>query len=206
MTHNLRWLVWLAALIILANQAMEWEGELKQLQPEMKRLTELRSRERSSITSVNWSQQEQQALEAQLQWLERLPSITQTGTFRAQAMESLGDLCERLKAGCRVSAQGETVSPSGQDAQFPGLIYANVRVSVPLQYPHLDTLLGQIEQGPILRKIEKLAVRSGTIELQVRTYGLNSSNWQTTYDAAQRDLRRLTQTAAEPSNPKESSQ
>lgn len=206
MTHNLRWLVWLAALIILANQAMEWEGELKQLQPEMKRLTELRLRERSSITSVNWAQQEQQALEAQLQWLERLPSITQTGTFRAQAMESLGDLCERLKAGCRVSAQGETVSPSGQDAQFPGLIYANVRVSVPLQYPHLDTLLGQIEQGPILRKIEKLAVRSGTIELQVRTYGLNSSNWQTTYDAAQRDLRRLTQTAAEPSNPKESSQ
>lgn len=206
MTHNLRWLVWLAALIILANQAMEWEGELKQLQPEMKRLTELRLRERSSITSVNWAQQEQQALEAQLQWLERLPSITQTGTFRAQAMESLGDLCERLKAGCRVSAQGETVSPSGQDAQFPGLIYANVRVSVPLQYPHLDALLGQIEQGPILRKIEKLAVRSGTIELQVRTYGLNSSNWQTTYDAAQRDLRRLTQTAAEPSNPKESSQ
>lgn len=195
MTHNLRWLIWIAALIILFNQIVELDDELNQLKPEMKRIIELRSREHSVITSVNWFHQERQALESQLQLLERLPAVTQTGTFRAQAMESLGELCDHLKASCRVSPQGETVSPSDQSKQLPGLIYANVRISIPLEYPYLDILIKEIEKGPITRKIEKLTVRSGSTEIFVRTYGLNSVTWQTTHETAQRNLRQLTQTA-----------
>ncbi|WP_027014055.1 hypothetical protein [Comamonas composti] len=196
MSNNLRWLIWLAALVAFSSPILEWDDELTRMRPEIERMKHLRTREHNAITAVDWAQQKQLAAKAQLTWLERLPPVTQSGGFRAEAMESLGELCNKLKAGCRVSAQGETVitnainTPGARNApaQLTGLIYSNVRVTVPLAFPDLDLLIEQIEHGPVLRNIEKFIVRSGNADIHVRTYGLEAAAWQRLQAAAQQDI------------------
>lgn len=201
MSPSLRWLIWLAVLIAGWSVVLDWQDELAKLQPERERLERLRQREQSAITAVNWERLSQDAAKAQLAWLERLPQVVQTGVFRAEAMEGMADLCNRLDAPCQVSAMGETASsrtpspgsasPAGGSAsegaagEVPGLISTSVRVSTGLG-EKLVPLLREIENGPVLRRVERFTVRSGRADFVVKTYGLDHQSAAALSAAAQR--------------------
>ena len=201
MSPSLRWLVWLAVLIAGWSVVLDWQDELAKLQPERERLERLRQREQSAISAVNWSRLSQEAAQAQLAWLERLPPVVQTGVFRAEAMEGMADLCTRLDAPCQVSAMGETASSrapvsggasqgrgsasEGAPDELPGLVSTSVRVTTGLG-DKLAPLLREIENGPVLRRVERFTVRSGRADFGVKTYGLDHQSADALMAAAQR--------------------
>lgn len=198
MSPSLRWLVWLALLIGGWSVTLDWQDELEKLRPERERLERLREREQSAILAVNWARLSREAGQAQLAWLDRLPEVTQTGVFRAEAMESMSDLCQRLQAPCQVAAMGETAAPRAQPAgsaanggrlaeagQLAGLVTTSVRITTALG-DTLMPLLREIENGPVLRQVEKFTVRSGRADFIVKTYGLDQQAAQATRSAAQR--------------------
>ena len=207
MTASMRNLLWIAALIGFWSVALDWRDASEKLRPERERLEQLKSREQSAMTSVNWQRVAEEALMAQIAWLDRLPEVTRPGVFRAEAMESLADLCQQVEAPCQVAAMGETAtatsgstSPSQptpairgggglntpQDAKdVPGLVTTSVKISTNLG-PRLMPLLTALEEGSALRRVDRLTVRSGRAEILVKVYGIDAGVSQALRQAAQR--------------------
>lgn len=198
MNSSLRWLIWLALLIGGWSITLDWQDELEKLRPERERLERLRQREENAISAIDWEQLSHQAAKAQLAWLNRLPEVSQMGVFRAEAMETMADLCKRLEAPCQVAAMGETSSsrvPPPGNASRPGspatptepqgLVSTSVRVTTGLG-DKLMPLLQEIENGPVLRKVEKFTVRSGRADFVVKTFGLDQQSATATRSAAER--------------------
>ena len=207
MTASMRNLLWIAALIGFWSVALDWRDASEKLRPERERLEQLKSREQSAMTSVNWHRVAEEALIAQIAWLDRLPEVTRPGVFRAEAMESLADLCQQVEAPCQVAAMGETATASTgntsptqppptirsggglntpQDTKdLPGLITTSVKISTNLG-PRLMQLLTVLEEGSTLRRIERFTVRSGRAEILVKVYGIDAGVSQALRQAAQR--------------------
>ena len=198
MNSSLRWLIWLALLIGGWSVTLDWQDELEKIRPERERLERLRQREETAISAIDWAQLSNEAGKAQLAWLNRLPEVSQMGVFRAEAMEAMADLCKRLDAPCQVAAMGETSSSriqtsgtatrSGSPAtptEPQGLVSTSVRVTTGLG-DKLMPLLQEIENGPVLRKVEKFTVRSGRADFVVKTFGLDQQSATATRSAAER--------------------
>lgn len=192
MNPTMRNLLWLVLLIVGWTIAMDWHDELGTLRPEYQRQQRLRTREQQATQATDWNQVAQQAATAQLAWLHRLPEVHQTGIFRAQAMENMADLCNHLDNPCQVSALGESATqrstaantPGSSTADLTGLFSTSVRVSAPLN-KKLMNLLQEIENGPVLRKIERFTARGGNAEIIVKTFGLELSSAQGLQKSAQ---------------------
>ena len=182
MTTNLRLLIWAAVLIGWGTLLLDWRDEVAKLRPERVRLEQLRSKEQSALWNVDWKSALVDAKQAQSQWLSRLPVVEQTGVFRAQALESISDICKQLSLACQVGALGESVVaattlPSGVKGNatgLPGLISTGVRVSVPLQDKNLELFIKTLENDVVLRRIDKATARSARITFDVQVYGLNA--------------------------------
>lgn len=197
MSSSLRWLIWLALLIGGWSVTLDWQDELEKLRPERERLERLRQREESAVSAIDWDRLSREAGKAQLAWLNRLPEVSQMGVFRAEAMETMADLCKRLEAPCQVAAMGETSSSrvlpggntrSGNPAiptEPQGLVSTSVRVTSGLG-DKLMPLLQEIENGPVLRKVEKFTVRSGRADFVVTTFGLDQASATAARNAAER--------------------
>lgn len=198
----MRNLIWIAILIGVWSMALDWREESEKLRPERERLERLKSREQNAIASIDWKKVSQDALTAQAAWLDRLPAITHPGVFRAEAMENLADLCKQVQAQCQVAAMGETAAVTGvsggalagqatafgappANRQFnlspssaaptgiPGLVTTSVKISTNLG-SQLMPLLIALEEGPVLRKIDRFTARSGKAEIVVKVYGMDS--------------------------------
>lgn len=198
MNSSLRWLIWLALLIGGWSVTLDWQDELEKIRPERERLERLRQREETAISAIDWAQLSNEAGKAQLAWLNRLPEVSQMGVFRAEAMEAMADLCKRLDAPCQVAAMGETSSSRNQTSgsatrsgsratptEPQGLVSTSVRVTTGLG-DKLMPLLQEIENGPVLRKVEKFTVRSGRADFVVKTFGLDQQSATATRSAAER--------------------
>lgn len=181
MTNNLKWLIWCAFLILAFNQVLEWNDSLDKLQTEAKRAQKFRDNEYSKLKNVNWQKIENDAKKAQLAWLERLPSVEQTGLFRARAMESLKEICEFYKATCKISAQGEVFGGNfnndknvleNNKIKIPGIFYSNFRISIPINFENTDYFIKNIENDKELRIIERFTVRGPIIDIYIRSYGI----------------------------------
>lgn len=190
MTPMLRRLIWAAALVGALSLVLGWSDEIEALRPERARVEQLRLREENAMRGLDWLALAKQSHEAQLAWLERLPEVGHLGVYRAEAMESMADLCKKLDAACRVAAMGESVevpalAASGaqglgaqkgrQGGPLVGLVSSSVRVSVGLPGNKLLPLLREIENGPVLRRVEKLTVRSGRADFVVKSYGMDGA-------------------------------
>lgn len=173
MTSNLRNLLWAAALLCWLVLLLDWRDEVIKLRPERVRLEQLRAKEQSALWNVNWKDELQNANLAKKLWLERIPVVEQTGVFRAQALESIGDLCKQIQAACQVGALGENLVAPGKTASqgIAGLVTTGVRVTVPLQDSKLELLLNVLENDTVLRRIDKLSTRAGRLTLDVQTFG-----------------------------------
>ena len=66
MTASMRNLLWIAALIGFWSVALDWRDASEKLRPERERLEQLKSREQSAMTSVNWQRVAEEALMAQI--------------------------------------------------------------------------------------------------------------------------------------------
>ena len=182
MTTNLRLLIWAAVLVGWGTLLLDWRDEVVKLRPERVRLEQMRSKEQSALWNVDWKSALSDAKQAQSQWLSRLPMIEQTGVFRAQALESISDICKQLSMACQVAALGEssvatTPAPAGSKtapAGLSGLIATGVRVSVPLQDKNLELFMKTLENDVVLRRIDKAIARSARMTLDVQVYGLST--------------------------------
>ena len=185
MTTNLRLLIWAALLVVWGTLLLDWRDEVVKLRPERIRLEQLRSKEQSALWNVDWKSALSDAKQAQSQWLSRLPVIEQTGVFRAQALESISDICKQLSMACQVAALGESAvsasvaqtTPTGSKtapAGLSGLIATGVRVSVPLQDKNLELFMKTLENDVVLRRIDKAIARSARMTLDVQVYGLST--------------------------------
>jgi len=205
--------VWLAALIGLWSATLDWEQEIARLRPEKQRLEQIRQREGSALQSVNWTEQELIARQAQVSWLDRLPEVTQVGIFRAEAMETMSDLCQRLAANCQITSMGETLVRSAGPAatsgtvagradtsagEIKGLLSTTVRISVGLAGNKLMPLMREIEEGKVLRKIERFTVRSGRAELVVKIFGMEGEAARAERAAALRRIEQIKQNQPAP--------
>lgn len=173
MTPNLRNLLWAAALLGWLVLLLDWRDEVIKLRPERVRLEQLRAKEQSALWNVNWKEELQNANIAKKLWLARIPVVEQTGVFRAQALESIGDLCKQIQAACQVGALGENLVPPGKTASqgITGLVSTGVRVTVPLQDSKLELLLSVLESDTVLRRIDKFSTRAGRITLDIQVFG-----------------------------------
>lgn len=198
MKPSLRWLIWLALLVGGWSVTLDWQDELNKLRPERERIERSRQREKHAASAIDWESLSRQAGEAQLAWLNRLPAVSQMGVFRAEAMEAMADLCKRQEAACQVAAMGETSTSrvqapgnnpqagSPSDAKEPqGMVSTSVRVTASLDNK-LMPLLRAVEEGPVLREVEKFTVRSGRADFIVKTFGLDSRTATVLKAAAER--------------------
>ncbi len=176
MTAPLRLLVWAALLVGWLVLLLDWHDEVVKLRPERVRLEQLRAKEQSALWNVDWPAAFRDAKQAQAQWLSRLPSIEQTGIFRAQALESISDLCRQLEVACQISALGENVSaPSkANSAGLSGLISTGVRVGLPSAESKLELLIKALESDTQLRRIEKISTSAGKMTMDVQIFGLDT--------------------------------
>lgn len=182
MTTNLRLLIWAAVLIGWGTLLLDWRDEVVKLRPERVRLEQLRSKEQSALWNVDWKSALADAKQAQSQWLLRLPVVEQTGVFRAQALESISDICKQLSLACQVGALGEsavaaaapTAGVKANTTGLSGLISTGVRVSVPLQDKNLELFIKTLENDVVLRRIDKAIARSARITFDVQVYGLSA--------------------------------
>lgn len=213
MSLVMRRLIWLALLVGGWSVILDWQDEISKLLPERERLERLRSREQTALSAIDWKRASQEGGQARLEWLNRLPEVSQPGVFRAEAMETMADLCKRLDAPCQIAAMGETATPRPQTADRPGaggtpmgkdassasveiqgLISTSVRVST-MPGKHLIALLQEIEDGAILRKIDRFTVRGGSAEIIVKTYGMDQQQATALKSAALRQAEGLTDPA-----------
>ena len=177
MTSSFRLLLWAAVLVGWSVLVLDWRDDVIRLRPERVRVEQLRVREQSALLNVDWQERFKDAKAAQIEWLARLPQVNQIGVFRAQALERVADLCKQVDAQCQVSALGETITTPGKN-NFDGLsgvVAAGTRVVVPLQGRQLEFLLSLLENDVVLRRIDKVVVRSGRATLDVQNYGLLAS-------------------------------
>lgn len=172
MNSSLRWLIWLAVLIggwsSRSTGKMNWKNFVR-----ARAAGVCASAEENAISAIDWQQLSLEAGKAQLAWLNRLPEVSQMGVFRAEAMETMADLYQT--AGRLLSSGGNgrnIVQPDSAPRQCttpgspltatepPGLVTTSVRVTTGLG-DKLMPLLQEIENGSVLRKVEKFTVRSG---------------------------------------------
>jgi hypothetical protein len=95
--------------------------------------------------------------------------------------------------------QGASLESSGNNATTPsiaGLVSATTRVSVDINSPNLRALINEIENGQTIRKIDKLTVRSGRLELTVLTYGIFEDELKKLTTVAQSATKAATKPAA----------
>jgi len=153
---------------------LDWRDDVIRLQPERARVEQLRAREQSALLNVNWQERFKDAKAAQSEWLDRFPRVVQIGVFRAQALEGISDLCKLVEAQCQVSSLGENVSTPGKGNPdgLSGVVAAGTRVVVPLQGKQFELLLSALESDTVLRRVDKVVVRSGSATLDVQSYGL----------------------------------
>ena len=174
MTPAFRLLLWAAVLVGWSVLVLDWRDDVIRLQPERARVEQLRVREQSALLNVNWQERFKDAKAAQSQWLDRFPRVVQIGVFRAQALEGISDLCKQVEAQCQVSSLGENVSTPGKGNPdgLSGVVAAGIRVVVPLQGKQFELLLSALESDTVLRRVDKVVVRSGRATLDVQSYGL----------------------------------
>ena len=174
MTPAFRLLLWAAVLVGWSVLVLDWRDDVIRLQPERARVEQLRAREQSALLNVNWPERFKDAKAAQEQWLDRFPRVAQIGVFRAQALEGISDLCKQVEAQCQVSSLGENVTTPGKGNPdgLSGVVAAGVRVVVPLQGKQFELLLSALESDAVLRRVDKVVVRSGRATLDVQSYGL----------------------------------
>lgn len=177
MTPSFRLLLWAAALVGWSVLVLDWRDDVIRLQPERARVEQLRAREQTALLNVNWQERVKEAKFAQGQWLDRFPRVVQIGVFRAQALEGISDLCKLIETQCQVSSLGENVSTSGKGNPdgLSGVVAAGTRVVVPLQGKQFELLLSALESDTVLRRVDKVVVRSGRATLDVQSYGLLTS-------------------------------
>jgi hypothetical protein len=176
MTTPLRLLVWSALLVGWLVLLLDWRDEVVKLRPERTRLEQLRAKEQSALWSVDWQAALREAKQTQTQWLARLPSVEQTGVFRAQSLEGISDLCRQLEAPCQISALGENVStPSkANSAALSGVITTGVRVGLPTQDSKLELLINALENDSQLRRIDKITTSGGRVTMDVQIFGIDT--------------------------------
>lgn len=177
MTVSFRMLLWSAVLVGWSVLVLDWRDEVLKLRPERASFEQLRLKEQSALANVDWQGRLQDAKIAQSKWLDRLPKVEQTGVFRAQALETIADLCKQIDAGCQVAALGENATApakAGADG-LSGLISTGVRVSLPIQGKQLELLMTALENDTVLRRIEKVTVRSVRATLDVQTFGMGAT-------------------------------
>lgn len=174
MTPAFRMLLWAAVLVGWSVLVLDWRDDVIRLQPERARVEQLRAREQSALLNVNWQERFKDAKAAQGEWLDRFPRVSQIGVFRAQALEGISDLCKQVEAQCQVSSLGENVSTPGKGNPdgLSGVVAAGIRVVVPLQGKQFELLLSALESDTVLRRVDKVVVRSGRATLDVQSYGL----------------------------------
>jgi hypothetical protein len=172
----LRLLVWAALLVGWLVLLLDWHDEVVKLRPERGRLEQLKAKEQSALWKVDWPAALRDAKQAQAQWLSRLPSVEQTGIFRAQALENISDLCRQIEVACQISALGENVSsPSkGNSTGLSGLISTGVRVSLPSADSKLELLINTLENDTQLRRIDKISTSTGRMTMDVQIFGLDT--------------------------------
>lgn len=177
MTPSFRLLLWAAVLVGWSVLVLDWRDDVTRLQPERARVEQLRVREQSALLNVDWQERFKDAKAAQIEWLARFPRVTQIGVFRAQALESVADLCKQVEAQCQVSALGENITTPGKGSpdSLSGVVAAGTRVVVPVQGKQLEFVLSALENDAVLRRVDKVVVRSGRATLDVQNYGLLAS-------------------------------
>lgn len=174
MTPVFRLLLWAAVLVGWSVLVLDWRDDVIRLQPERARVEQLRAREQSALLNVNWQERLKDAKAAKSEWLDRFLRVVQIGVFRAQALEGISDLCKQVEAQCQVSSLGENISTLGKDnpEELSGMVAAGTRVVVPLQGKQFELLLSALERDMVLRRVDKVVVRSGRATLDVQSYGL----------------------------------
>ena len=184
MSDTLKTLMGCLVLVGLGVTALDWQDAVTQLEKESQTSQRMRQRIESQTRTVDWLVLEQQALQAQNAWLDRLIEVETTGVFRAVAMERMADVCKNLDIPCQVGAEGEKLLSTAQDKSktdnasaqaLPGVVSAIVRVSLPVSHPKLQQLITDIEKGHHLRSIDKFTVRAGRVEIRIQNYGMLKS-------------------------------
>ena len=177
MTASFRLLVWAAVLVGWSVLLLDWRDEVLRLRPERATFEQQLLKEQSALAKADWKSRFQDAKIAQTQWLARLPRVEQTGVFRAQALETIADLCKQIDGSCQVGALGENATApakAGVDG-LSGLISTGVRVTLPIQGKQLELLMRALENDTVLRRIDKVTVRSARATLDVQTFGLGAT-------------------------------
>lgn len=175
MTASFRLLLWAAVLVGWSVLVLDWRDEVVKLRPERASFEQLRLKEQSALVNADWQSRLQDAKIAQAQWLSRLPRVEQTGVFRAQALETIADLCKQISAACQVGALGENATAptkAGEDG-LSGLISTGVRVTIPIRGKQLELLMKALENDTVLRRIEKITVRNISATFDVQTFGIS---------------------------------
>jgi hypothetical protein len=193
MTPLLRDLIWAICIVLAAWLGMNLLDENAKLSAELTQVRKVVERDTRQAQAVNWDQVDQQSRQAQREWLALLPAVESTGKFRAESMESLSDLCQSVQAVCRISSRGEIADANILAAQLAvgstttktqaisnttleGLVVAQSKLSVPLQPGILLKVMPSLERGSSLRTVEKLTIRGVAIDMEIKSYGLQSNN------------------------------
>jgi hypothetical protein len=174
-TPSLGYLIWIAVLLGWSVLTLDWRDEVIKMRPERVRIEQLRAKEQAALSNVDWQGSLRDAQAAKSQWLTRLPRVEQTGVFRAQALETISDMCKQIEVNCQVSSLGENIGiPDKNSAEgIAGVITTGVRVSLPLQGNKLELMMKTLENDVILRRIDKITARTGRVTLEVQNFGLD---------------------------------
>lgn len=178
MSNNLRWLIWSAILLGITTVIFGWNDELDKLAPEIKRIEKIQTMEKNSILNMNWSSINNDLSIIQIEWLDRLEKIENPSAFRAKSMENIGEICQRFKANCNISSQGEVlIARKNEQDEIDGLIQSKFRVSLPLQNSNFQKIIAHIENDKKLKKIDRFTVRGDRANFILTYYGLNDKQW-----------------------------
>jgi hypothetical protein len=192
MTPLLRDLIWAICIVLAAWLGLNMVDDNAKLYSELTQVRKVVERDTRQAQAVNWEQVDQQSRKAQRDWLALLPAVESTGKFRAESMESLNDLCQSVQAVCRISSRGEatdvnTTNPLStttatttrtqkiSPVALEGLVIAQTKVSVVLQQGIFSKIMPSVERGDTLRAVDKLTIRGVSIDMEVKSYGLQSS-------------------------------
>jgi hypothetical protein len=194
MTPLLRDLIWAIVLVGFIAFGLDLQESNKSRSQELRQVERLVLREGQRGQQLDWVATEAQALKAQKQWLSLFAPVVSSGKFRAEALESLGDICTANDIPCRLSAGGENVEAastfssrvtpstivterSSISTANPGQIFVAVsKVALPLQGESLGRFLAAVENSEQLRVIDKFSARGITAELQIKSYGISQEN------------------------------
>jgi hypothetical protein len=192
MTPLLRDLIWAICIVLAAWLGLNMLDNNAKLRAELAQVRKVVERDTRQAQAVNWDDVDSRARQAQREWLTLLSAVESTGKFRAEAMESLSDLCQSVQATCRISSQGESIDTSVSPAQpstsaatrtqalsnaaLDGLVVAQSKMSVALQPGILAKVMPSLERGSNLRTVEKLSIRGVAIDMEIKSYGLQANS------------------------------